>query len=342
MAQGSVMSERYRLQGMYGGGKGAVAPNRQETAPVYSCPAGFDLKGKTCEKHITGQPRTVCSQGTLRGMECIIETPKQARCPAGAIQQGKNCIEQIQEPARRFCPAGFMESKNGCETQEQLPLLEVCEMGTREGPQCVTLEIAPPNVRKFCPPGFEEAAKGGCWKVTTYDCTPLQHGKGGAGLRGMIGKEGMSVPVKPKVSVIQQTCERKEGAPYQTEKDCPPGYTDSGKNCILKNYTPTSTKCSNGGPIETCFTVRQAPIQWECPAGTQMQGQICTSQRKLPEEFICTTGFDNGNSCIQNFHPNQVCDAGLTLSGGICIGLETAPPQVTVTVTCTGKNCVHQ
>lgn len=324
-------------------GKGAAYPQRQQTDPVYTCPGDFNLIGKTCERQITATPVTVCAQGTLRGMECVIETPKQNRCPVGTIPQGKQCITQLQQPANEFCPAGFTPSINGCEMTEQLPLVEVCEIGSREGPQCATVDVAPYNVQQFCPPGFEEHAKGGCWKTTTYDCTPLQTGKGGLALRGLIGKEGgMSVPVtNAKVNVIQQTCERKEAAAFVTEKNCPAGYTDTGAGCMQKNYFPTTTRCSNGGPVETCFTNRQAPYQFDCPAGTTMQGNVCLSQQIHPEEAYCATGYDNGYACAQTFAPQIICENGLTLSGGICLGVETTQPQVTVTVTCTGKNCHH-
>jgi len=321
-------------------GKGAAVPARQQSVPVYTCPLGYNLNGKTCEKQITASPNTICTQGVLRGQECIIETPKQARCPPGTTLQGKQCIEQLQQPANKFCPPGFLETFNGCELTEQLPLVEICEIGSREGPQCATVDLAPYNTNKYCPPGFEEHAKGGCWKSTTYDCTPLQRGKGGMSLRGLIGKEeGMRLPVNPKVNVIQQTCERKEAAAFVTDRSCPAGFTDSGAACMLKNYHPTTTKCSNGGPLEACFTTRNAPYQFDCPLGTQAQGQLCFSQKSLPEERFCAIGYDNGANCLQTFQPQIVCEAGLTLSGGICIGSETAPPQVTVTVTCTGKNC---
>jgi len=324
----------------YGKG-GAGLPMR--TDPIYSCPAGFNLNGKTCEKTITSAPQVVCNQGILQGLECVIETPKTARCPPGTIQQGKNCVQQISAPAQAFCPSGFIETFGGCEMTEQLPLIEVCEIGSREGPQCATVDVAPYNTQQFCPPGFEEHAKGGCWRTTTYDCTPLQRGKGGLALRGLIGKEGgSSAPVtNAKVNVIQQTCERKEGAAYITERSCPGGFTDNGSGCMVKNYFPTTQRCSNGGPIEACFTTRAAPLNYTCPAGTQQNGQACISTVSQPEETFCSIGFDNGLGCIQTFAPQQVCPGGLTLSGGICLGQETAPPQVTVTVTCTGKNCHH-
>jgi len=315
---------------------------RTQTEPVYSCPFGFSLNGKTCEKTVTEAPNVVCAQGTLRGLECIIETPKTSRCPAGTTPQGKQCITQLSQPAQKFCPAGFTETFGGCEIQEQLPLIEVCEIGSREGPQCATVDVAPYQRQQYCPPGFEEHAKGGCWRSITYDCTPLQTGKGGLALRGLVGKEGgMTVPVNPKVNVIQQTCERKEAAAYVTEKSCPSGFTDNGTGCMVKNYFPTTQKCSNGGPIEACFTTRSAPFQHDCPAGTTQQGKQCISTQTQPEESFCTTGYDNGLNCIQTFAPQQVCPAGLQLTGGVCIGTESAPPQVTVTVTCTGKNCHH-
>lgn len=329
-------------------GKGAALP--MKTDPVYSCPAGFGLNGKTCEKTVTAAPQVICNQGILQGLECVIETPKTARCPAGTIQQGKQCVQQLQQAAAAFCPAGFVEGYGGCEMTEQLPLIEVCEIGSREGPQCATVDVAPYNAQQFCPAGFEEHAKGGCWRSTTYDCTPLQRGKGGLALRGLLGKEGgmggmgggMSAPVtNAKVNVIQQTCERKEAAAYVTEKSCPAGFTDTGNGCMVKNYFPTTQRCSNGGPIEACFTTRNAPFQYQCPAGTQQNGQTCVSTLSQPEETFCSIGFDNGLNCLQTFAPQQVCAPGLTLSGGICLGTETAPPQVTVTVTCTGKNCHH-
>lgn len=331
-------------QSFYQGGKGAVsiAP-RQQTEPVYSCPAGYNLNGKTCERQLTAPPVTLCQQGHLQGDVCIIETEKQARCPPGTVLQGKQCVSTLQQPANRFCPFGFTETISGCEANEQLPLIEICEIGNREGPQCATVDLAPYNVNQFCPPGFEEAAKGGCWRSTVYDCTPPQHGKGGmAGLRGLAGKGGMTVPVtNAKVNVIKQTCERKEGAAYISDRTCPAGFTDTGSGCMQKNYFPTTTRCSNGGPVEACFVVRNAPFQYDCPAGTQMQGQICLSHQVLPEETFCAQGYDNGLTCLQQFPPVIRCDPGLQLSGNICVGIETAPPQVTVTVTCTGKDCIN-
>lgn len=333
---GTASAQGYGTQG-----KGAAA--RQSTDPVYSCPLGFALNGKTCEKQITSAPQTVCSQGRLQGMECIIETPKTARCPAGTVQQGKQCVISQTTPAHKLCPAGFTETFTGCEATQQLPLMEICEIGSREGPQCATVDVAAYITNQYCPPGFDEHGKGGCWRTTTYDCTPLQTGKGGMTLRGLIGKGGgMQVPVtNAKVNVIKQTCERKEGAAYVTDKNCPGGFTDTGSGCMMKNFFPTTQKCSNGGPIETCFTILAAPFQFDCPAGTTMNGQACLSQQTVPEEVFCAIGYDNGVACTQSFQPHQVCDAGLTLSGGICIGQETAQPQVTVTVTCTGKNCQH-
>lgn len=334
---GTAAAQRYQTVG-----KGSVGP-RQQTEPVYSCPPNFNLNGKTCERQTTGPVQTLCTQGTLQGDICVIETPKQTRCPIGSILQGKQCVTPNQTPANRFCPFGFVETFSGCEANEQLPLVEICEIGSREGPQCVTVDLLPYTTNQYCPPGFEEAAKGGCWRATVYDCTPLQKGKGGmAGLRGLAGKGGMTVPVtNAKVNVIKQTCERKEAAAYVTDRSCPAGFLDTGSGCMQKNYFPTTTRCSNGGPVETCFTAKNAPFQYDCPPGTQMQGQNCISQQTMPEESFCAQGYDNGFTCVQQFQPTVRCEPGLQLSGNICIGHETAPPQVTVTVTCTGKDCVN-
>lgn len=323
-------------------GKGAALPARSQTEPVYTCPPGFNLIGKTCEKPITAAPHVICPQGTLQGDICVIETPRTARCPLGTTKQGKQCVAPVVQPAQKYCPAGFVDTGLGCEMTEQLPLIEVCEIGSREGPQCATVDIVPYITNQYCPPGFDEHAKGGCWKSTIYDCTPLQTGKGGlAGLRGLVGKEGgMSAPVtNAKVNVIQQTCERKESAALITDRQCPGGFTDTGAGCMQKNYFPTTTKCSNGGPVETCFTTRPAPYQQQCAPGTTLQGQTCHSQITQPEEVFCAIGIDTGYACLQQFPTNLTCEPGLILNGNLCIGTETAPPQVTVTVTCTGKNC---
>eukprot|EP01053_Blabericola_migrator_P005078 Blabericola_migrator_1__5077@NODE_2629_length_2514_cov_84_416428_g1649_i0_p1_GENE_NODE_2629_length_2514_cov_84_416428_g1649_i0NODE_2629_length_2514_cov_84_416428_g1649_i0_p1_ORF_typecomplete_len338_score45_98_NODE_2629_length_2514_cov_84_416428_g1649_i012362249 len=323
-------------------GSASALPARTQTDPVYSCAPGFNLIGKTCERPITAPAQIVCNQGVLQGDICVVETPHNARCPPGTTKQGKQCVAPVVAPARPLCPPGFLDTGLGCEITEQLPLIEVCDIGSREGPQCATVDVAPYIINQYCPPGFEEHAKGGCWKSTVYDCTPLQTGKGGlAGLRGLVGKEqGMSVPVNnAKVNVIQQTCERKESAAMITDRQCPAGYTDTGAGCLLKNYFPTTTKCSNGGPVETCFTTRPAAYTYDCTPGTILQGQTCHSQTVHPEEIYCPIGMDNGFACVQQFPAAHICEPGLQLNGNICIGTETAPPQVTVTVTCTGKNC---
>lgn len=329
-------------------GKGAALPAKSD--PVYSCAAGFTLNGKTCEKTVTAAPQVVCHQGQLQGLECVIQTAKTARCPPGSVPEGKSCAATSQTAATPFCPNGFTEGFGDCELTEQLPLIEVCEVGSREGPQCVVTQVAQYQQQKFCPAGFEEHAKGGCWKTEQYNCSPLNQGKGGSALRGLIGKEGgvglglagrgSSGPAQNvKVHVISQTCERKEAAPYVVEKSCPAGMTDIGTGCVLKNYFPTTQRCSNGGPIEACFTTRKAPLQHTCAPGAQLQGQACITRTAVQEESFCATGYDNGNACVQTFAPAQVCQSGLQLSGGLCVGVQTAQPIVTRTISCLGKNC---
>lgn len=322
-------------------GKGAAHTTRSD--PVYSCPAGFALNGKTCEKTVTAAPQVVCHQGQLQGLECVIQSPKTARCPPGTVPEGKACVTHNQAPATGFCPNGFQEGFGGCEMTEQLPLIEVCEIGSREGPQCVTTELAAYNQQQFCPAGFEELAKGGCWKSTVYDCTPLNRGKGGLALRGLVGKEGgSSGPANnAKLNVLSQTCERKEAAAYITERSCPASYTDIGTGCVLRNYFPTQTRCSNGGPLETCFTTRTAPLQYTCGPGETLSGQQCLSKTIVPEESFCAIGYDNGAMCTQTFAPAQVCAGGLTLTGGLCVGTETAQPLVSRTIVCQGKGCAN-
>ncbi|EZG43817.1 putative oocyst wall protein [Gregarina niphandrodes] len=319
-------------------GSAVAQKGRQSSDPVYTCPAGFNLNGKICERQTTAQPQLICHQGVLSGLECLTETPKSTRCPPGTLQSGKQCITSQEFPPVKVCPTGFVETLAGCEAQQPLPLIEVCEIGSREGPECVTAETAPYVVSQKCPPGFEEAAKGGCWKKTTYDCTPAFAGKGG--LRGLIGELGVA-PANAKAQVIKQTCERKEAAPYLTDKVCPAGFEDNGINgCIKKHFHPVITKCSNGGAASQCFTTRTVPFEQECETGV-MTGKMCRIQKTVAPETFCATGYDNGQACVQAHPTAPVCAPGLTLTGGLCVGSETAQPEVTVTLTCTGKNCHH-
>jgi len=319
-------------------GSAVAQKGRQSSDPVYTCPAGFNLSGKVCERQTTAQPQIVCHEGVLAGLECLTELPKSTRCPIGTVQTGKGCTSTQEQLPLKVCPSGYTETLAGCEVQVPLPLIETCEVGSREGPDCVTAETAPYNVIQRCPPGFEEAAKGGCWKKTTYDCTPAFSGKG---LRGLIGELGMAPPAAAKAHVIKQTCERKEAAPYVTEKSCPSGFTDNGiDGCVKKSFHPLITKCANGGAASQCFTTRAVPFELECEVGI-LRGNTCVIQKNAAPESYCATGFDNGAACVMSHPSTPVCPPGLTLSGGLCLGLETAQPEVTVTLTCTGKNCHH-
>lgn len=305
------------------------------SAPVYSCPNGFTLTGKACTRQTQTAATLFCATGLLQGNQCLTPAQRGSECPAGSTPTGAGCSIQETVPAERFCPPNTHDIGGECQTYSVTGIVEICARGTLVGGQCEITESIAALTQKNCPLGYEEA-KGGCWKHAQMDCTPPHAGK-----RMLAGKGDAPryVPQPAKLSVTSKQCEVKLEAPQFAVTTCPGGMEHVGNQCVTKTYEPTTIECSLGAP-HLCFPAQTTPGNFRCPAGFQLQGELCTKNVSVPKNSFCPAGtVAHGQACMAPAPAQLRCAAGGTLSGEVCLTQETVEPTVQVTVTCQGKNC---
>ncbi|EZG61143.1 putative oocyst wall protein [Gregarina niphandrodes] len=340
----------------------AASQKSATTDPVYSCPAGFTLNGKTCRRQVSSPASLFCPVGVLENGQCIAPGQKDSHCPVGTTPVAGGCQSRSQTPAERVCPPNTHDIGGECQTYGVTGIVEVCQTGELINGECVTYEPVAQLKGKRCPAGYTEQ-KGSCYKTAQMDCTPPHQGKRLLQAKGAMPTHGKGtvnlaapylaahlepatapkyVPTPAKLAVTQKQCEVKLEAAVNNEANCPAGtVAHHATGCATKHVEPSAVACSLGESY-LCFPASPAPSTLRCPQGYNLLGDMCVKTTVSPRAVACAEGSilaPNGQ-CIQILGgPQPRCPPGQQVSGTMCLGSETVPPQVQVTVTCTGKDC---
>jgi len=306
-------------------------------APNVSCPSGFQLNGKNCERAIYGTANIRCPLGALVNDQCVTHAPMTVQCPIGSVADGQECavIESLAPEAR--CPSGYAPQGNVCAQQIPLNLITACDIGHDDGAgQCVQVEHAQKVIRTYCPAGYHDEGNG-CMKMTDYDCSPpLQMGKGHheqavvsaplalpiggkkKGYKRMLGSRKYNVYAPPTVAAPPPSKAMVIPAPAVVAPPAP-AIQVVHQQCQRKDFAPPviESYCPDGF-VEmgtSCQRISYYPPSQRCINGAP--ANACFDVKTVPRQVSCTKGALNGEVCQwkQPVPMERVCPAGTHPTG---------------------------
>lgn len=304
-----------------------------------SCPVGFQLNGKRCEKPIYGTPTIRCPIGNLVGDSCVTTAPMTQICPIGSVEDGGSCAIVHSRAPQTRCPPGFAPTGNGCQQRTALPLIETCDIGADDGEGCQMVEHAQQVslltlrininrffplslwrllsltryflimqvIRTYCSAGFHDEGNG-CVRVTTYDCSPaVQH-----------GKEQETVAIAQPLPL--------PGLNYG-------GHKKRAYKRMLgaKKYNIYSPPIISAPPPSKAMVVASPPVVAPPAPSVSVIGQQCSRRDYAPPviESSCPEGFvQSADSCtkVSRFEKTRKCANGAPIQS--CFDVKTISPIV--------------
>jgi len=231
--------------------------------PAYKCEAGFDRKGKVCERRTQiDRVKKIAPVGYIdTGKDYLRTKPRETvmACQSGEMINGRCEVEKfVPSLPKRYCPGGVPMDSKGCQVVVPLKLQPVCEEGNYLDGHCVKFTEESPKLGPgACPPN------GDFQKVGDKCIASVQ---GGSVLLCQDGSEPILGECLETVSV-----------PIEPVHECPPGYDQVGDHCLQKIQGSLKKQCPPSHPISTidssmeqgCMNIKTAPIQkhTQCPEG---------------------------------------------------------------------------
>lgn len=232
---------------------------------------------KTCTKEVTAEATPFCAVGVYKGgsiCEVIQYKPPLLKCDA-IEEKGLCFVVEASNPIKE-CPPGYSGGIGmECTKIDTTPLMYFCPPNT-DGPFCATYH------EKICP-------HGGCEKILIVKPTLLCP-------EGYILKEGSKsapVCVKPLFKDLVEYCpDRTEQhglaclkflQPIQKVETreiplivvCPPGYKNTGSQCLKDIFSPATPHCPPEWQIDGALCVFVIHRNKVCPKGSVAEKGKC-------------------------------------------------------------------
>eukprot|EP00919_Chromeraceae_sp_WS-2016_P051397 GHVR01121846.1.p1 GENE.GHVR01121846.1~~GHVR01121846.1.p1 ORF type:complete len:534 (+),score=135.15 GHVR01121846.1:313-1914(+) len=295
--------------------------------PQYVCPPGYRRTNvmNSCVKQEEQPVTTSCPIDYIKSNDTtdgtIICTKQHfidplSVCPSGYnLNDNSICTKEHLVPPTLWCPEGFEPyDDNTCTKQLYAAPHSVCP-DTYElvGEECVRVGTAPKKT--FCPPDFvlkedncvyETNVKGitECPSGTYFDkdtniCKQTE----------VLSESLVCKDERFKLNEVTGMCVFTREVPPV----CPPGFTFSliSLNCEFRQEEQPVAVCPDGGSPPCAPRVTEVLGEFQCPHGSQINGNRCVSVKTETPKDVCPEGYSS--------HPTET---------GVCVVKEVTHPHL--------------
>lgn len=203
-----------------------------------SCPATFELIGKSCVKTVVEPAQAICKSGVYVNGKCSTTSAPLVKCKNGIVVDGECHQRQKMDKVKVHCPAGFVDNGVAYVREYDLETVPYCDVGVYDGvDKCVEEVEVPSKMKQYCADGASLDSKG-CKATIQLSTVPVCE----AG--NFVGGQ-----------CVQETYKVAELVPGT----CPEGFEEAGDMCTKEEPAESTLGCADGSELVDAMCL--SPVQ---------------------------------------------------------------------------------